>query len=289
MNNPNSHFAKRLIHISRPAGWWILPSIFFAAAWFSRGAAWFPVQTILIAVSLSFPMSLHGYALNDIYDRRSDSANARKKMWLQHPGDAKRMTPIAWTGGLSVILAVATTLKPVPIALGILLVLLSHAYSVPPIRLRNRPPLDSIANGFGYFFLPALLGWSLHGSLRAIPLDVFAISIAVAGIHSFASIMDYSADKEANDRTMATVFGKRGAAVFTALCMSITWIITPFWYPAVGLGVATVVLIRPEERLAKIGTWFFYAMLIFAILAYYWFLIKHLGSPFHARGGLFAG
>ena len=41
------------------------------------------------------------------------------------------------------------------------LVLVAWLYSVPPVRLKERPPLDSLANGLGYFLLPFAMGYSL--------------------------------------------------------------------------------------------------------------------------------
>lgn len=279
---------QQLIAISRPPVWIILPSIFFAAAWFSQGTAYFPVQTLLIALALSFPMSLHGYGLNDIYDLESDKRNPRKKVFLANQHDISSTKRFAHLGGIIVILAATTTLQVVPIFLAIALVAVSYAYSTPPLRLRDTPPLDSIANGFGYFFLPALMGWSLHRPLLELPVDVIAISIAVMGIHSFASIMDYSADKNAGDRTSATVFGKRGAAFICISSMIAFYLLLPHWYAFVGMALGLVVLIYPNERLAKWGTTLFFLSFLVAMVAYYYFLLTHQGNPFWAPGGIFA-
>ncbi|MBN2340943.1 MAG: UbiA family prenyltransferase [Deltaproteobacteria bacterium] len=279
--------ASSLVLISRPAVWFILPAVFFAAAWFSLGAAYYPVQTVLIALALTFPMSLHGYGLNDIYDLASDRANPRKTIRIQSEKDARIVAIAAHLGGLIVLAAAATTLEPIPILISIGLVAVSYAYSMPPIRLRVRPPFDSLTNGIGYFLLPATLGWTLHRPISQLPIDVYAIAIAVSGIHSFASIMDYTPDHAAGDRTAATVYGKRGAALFCLASMIGCYLLLPFWYPIVGIGLSALILIYPNERLARFGTYLFYLTFVAIMIAYYYFLFSHRGNPFWAPGALF--
>ena len=46
------------------------------------------------------------------------------------------------------------------------LLLVAWMYSVPPVRLKERPPLDSLANGLGYFLLPLVMGYSLGADPR---------------------------------------------------------------------------------------------------------------------------
>ena len=53
------------------------------------------------------------------------------------------------------------------------LVLVAWLYSVPPMRLKERPPLDSLANGLGYFLLPFAMGYSLGADIRTMPLRYY--------------------------------------------------------------------------------------------------------------------
>ena len=113
----------------------------------------------------------------------------------------------------------------------VLLAFLSYFYSAPPLRFKERPPLDSFANDVGYFFLPFLLGFSFSFSFGGsisnnfdVWVDIILITFCVLGFHAFTSIADYTADKKAGYKTFATVFGKRSAN-FNAL---LTFIITLF-------------------------------------------------------------
>jgi 4-hydroxybenzoate polyprenyltransferase len=96
----------------------------------------------------------------------------------------------------------------------VVLLAVAWAYSVPPVRLKERPPLDSLANGVGYFQAPFAMGYSLHGDLTNLPLKYYLLALAVCGIHALATAADYDADRAAGHRTFATAFGRRAAAGF---------------------------------------------------------------------------
>jgi len=87
---------------------------------------------------------------------------------------------------------------------------------VPPVRLKERPPLDSLSNGFGYFLLPFVMGYSLGADPLAMPLKYWLLAFGVCGIHALATAADYDADRAAGHRTFAVVFGKRAAVGFAA-------------------------------------------------------------------------
>ena len=83
-------------------------------------------------------------------------------------------------------------------------------YSVPPLRLKERPPLDSLANGFGYFLLPFTMGYCLNANPREMPLKFYLLALCVCGVHALATAADFEADRAAGHRTLAVKFGRRG-------------------------------------------------------------------------------
>jgi len=95
-----------------------------------------------------------------------------------------------------------------------LLLAISYFYSAPPVRLKEGPPFDSISNGV-LFFLAFSLGYSFGGDIWDIPLKIYFVAFCVMGIHSFETVMDYRVDKKAGHRTLAVVFGKRAASLFS--------------------------------------------------------------------------
>ena len=80
--------------------------------------------------------------------------------------------------------------------------IVAWAYSVPPVRLKERPPLDSLANGLGFFLLPFVMGYSLGADPAAMPLKYYLLALSVCGIHALATAADYDADLAAGHRTL---------------------------------------------------------------------------------------
>ncbi len=253
-----------LIKTSRPVGWIIAPLGFLLG--FTAFAAGLTPLSIFQLIFLSFPYCVFLYGTNDMYDYESDKQNPRKTV----PNSVEmKSTFFPLVQKLSIVFMVTllisalTTLNPTHILAMILLLFFSYAYSAPPLRLKERPPLDSISNGILYFYAPVLLGASFNATLFDIPIQAYFITACVIGIHSFSTVMDYSADKTAGDRTFAVVLGKRTASLFTFIVFIIAYLFSGFQgmivgyfliFCAVSSGIITVV---PAEKWAQ---YFFYAM-----------------------------
>jgi 4-hydroxybenzoate polyprenyltransferase len=113
------------------------------------------------------------------------------------------------------------------------LVTMAWIYSVPPYRLKERPPLDSLANGLGYFLFPLMMGYSLGANPRTMPLRYYLLALCVAGVHALATAADYEADKAAGHRTLAVVFGRRAAAAAASAAFGAVWWLGGFHSEAV--------------------------------------------------------
>ena len=99
---------------------------------------------------------------------------------------------------------------------------------VPPYRLKERPPLDSLANGLGYFLFPLMMGYSLAANPREMPLRYYLLALCVAGVHALATAADYEADKAAGHKTFAVTFGRRTAAAFACAAFTATFFLGDF-------------------------------------------------------------
>jgi 4-hydroxybenzoate polyprenyltransferase len=177
------------------------------------------VNAIAIAqmLLLTFPMNLIGCGLNDIYDYESDRLSTRRRaIWGAVVTAEDRpfvfhacvaMMPLVILGG-------CCTRNIENFMATVSLVVMAWIYSVPPYRLKERPPLDSLANGLGYFLFPLMMGYSLAANPREMPLRYYLLALCVAGVHALATAADYEADKSAGHRTFAVAFGRRTAAAF---------------------------------------------------------------------------
>ncbi len=232
-----------LIQVSRPIVWPVLPLVY--ALGMQAGHAALSAVAIAQMVLLTFPMNLIGGGLNDLYDYESDRRSPRRRaIWgaVMLPMDR----PFVWQA------CVAT--MPVVILGGCLarnwdnfvttvsLVLVAWLYSVPPVRLKERPPLDSLANGLGYFLLPLAMGYSLGADIRTIPTRYYFLTLCVCGIHALATAVDYDADRAAGHRTIAVVAGRRVAAILAFAAFFVTWLFVEFQTPAVRVYIAVCTL-----------------------------------------------
>jgi 4-hydroxybenzoate polyprenyltransferase len=239
-----------LIRVSRPAMWPLLPLVYLLGL--GAAGAELSAAAVAQAVLLTLPMNLVGCGLNDIYDYDADRRAARG--WLIRGavvGPAER--PVVWRGVLVmiplVVLGTLVTGNSDNFVATVCLVLLAWGYSVPPLRLKERPPLDSLANGLGYFYLPFVMGYSLGADPRAMPLKYYLLALCVCGAHALTTAADYAADRAAGQRTLAVVYGRRTAAAAAFAAFLVTLLLSDFHGVAVRAFLAVSVVVTAVATL----------------------------------------
>jgi 4-hydroxybenzoate polyprenyltransferase len=233
-----------LIQVSRPIVWPVLPLVY--ALGLQAGHVEPNAVAFAQMVLLTFPMNLIGCGLNDLYDIESDQRSARRRsIWgaVIRPEDRAfvweaciAMMPVVVLGG-------CISRNWDNFVTSVSLVLVAWLYSVPPARLKERPPLDSLANGVGYFLLPFAMGYSLGADIRTIPTRYYFLTLCVCGIHALASAVDYEADRAAGHRTIAVVAGRRAAAAIAFAAFLATWLFVEFQTPAVRIYIAVCTIV----------------------------------------------
>jgi chlorophyll synthase len=249
-----------LVQVSRPLLWPVLPMVYYLGM-HAAGSR----MTLLAAVQLALltmPMNLIGCGLNDLYDIESDRRSARRRaIWGAVLGEQHRSSIWRACGAMVVLLIASSfaTRNTWNIAATCGMLVVAWAYSVPPLRFKERPPLDSIANGLGYFLLPFVMGYSLGSNPAAMPLRYWLLALAVCGIHALATAADFDADKAAGHRTFAVAFGRRSAAIFAAATFLTALAVGGFSSPAVDIfltmgGVAAAAAaIVPTDRTISVS------------------------------------
>jgi 4-hydroxybenzoate polyprenyltransferase len=202
-----------LLRVSRPILWPVLPLVYYLGL--HAAGAPLSAAAIVQMLLLTFPMNLIGCGLNDIYDYESDrQSERRRRVWGAVVREQDRA--FVWCAVLAlvplVLAGALATRNGFNIAATCGLVLVAWAYSVPPVRLKERPPLDSLANGLGFFLLPFVMGYSFGADPTAMPFKYYLLALSVCGIHALATAADFQADKAAGHRTLAVAFGRRAAA-----------------------------------------------------------------------------
>jgi 4-hydroxybenzoate polyprenyltransferase len=234
-------FAKLLflIQVSRPIIWPVLPLVYGLGLHASHASL--SVAAIVQMLLLTFPMNLVGCGINDIYDYESDRRSTRRRaVWGAVVRDEDR--PLVFRAALfampPIVIAACATRNSDNVVATVSLLLIAWMYSVPPLRLKERPPLDSLANGVGYFLLPFVMGYSLNADPRTMPLKYYLLALCVCGIHALATAADYDADRAAGHRTLAVKFGRRTAAAVAFAAFLVAWLLGDFDGVAVRVYIA---------------------------------------------------
>ncbi|CAE6490439.1 unnamed protein product [Rhizoctonia solani] len=199
------------------------------------------VSAVQIA-TLGFPLCTVVFGVNDIYDYQSDLLNPRKSLTslegsILPPAHHEFVQKSAITSSVVIVLASiiptshilsrneldATWQLYSPALSTILLVALGWIYSAPPLRLKERPVLDSVSNGL-IVWLSCLVGFTsarvLTGNLNwgsaDIPTKTYMLGLVTASVHALGAAADIEADIAAGQRTIATRIGRRGCALIGA-------------------------------------------------------------------------
>ncbi|KAF8511812.1 UbiA prenyltransferase family [Hysterangium stoloniferum] len=211
-----------VLSASRPAGWCFGPILFGIGLIHSRSIP--KSRTMLTkagfqVISLSFPLCIVVFGINDIYDYESDIINPRKLASSLEGG----VIPPVYHPILRVVAHVSTlfilcislmTLNLQNVLSTALLVFLGWQYSAPPFRLKEIPVVDSLTNG-AIVFLTWFVGYSFgRGRLQELPDKGVILSFCAAGTHALGAAVDVESDIASGQTTIATAFGRRTAAIF---------------------------------------------------------------------------
>ncbi len=232
------HKFSLLVKESRPVGWIFGPLVFLIGMTFSGSVTITPISIFQILM-LSFPGSIFLYGMNDVHDYESDKLNPRKQVaggWIDpklEPEYHPFITRVSIFVVILMFLSSFLTLNVTNILAMVVLVASAHLYSAPPVRLKERPIVDSVSNGM-IFFSTFLLGFSFVGSIFNLGIDIYLITACVAGIHVYTTIMDYEFDKNAGYKTTAVLLGERGTSLFVLSIFILTICVaklSPLIYP----------------------------------------------------------
>ena len=206
------HRAGQVLLSSRPISW-INTAFPFAAAYLLTTGE---VDALLIVGTLFFliPYNLLMYGINDVFDYESDLRNPRKGGAEGALLDPNLHRVVVWAGVLTAaplliaMLWLAGTGEPwswLVLAVSLFAV---FAYSVPGLRFKERPLLDSITSST-HFVSPAVYGLVVAGAEPTWPLVALLAAFFCWGMasHAFGAVQDVMPDREAGIASVATAFG----------------------------------------------------------------------------------
>lgn len=267
-----------LFWLSRPRFWLYLAGPVAVGVVYASTAPGQFFQPVTVALFLYFlvPANVYLYGVNDIFDADIDELNPKK---------AEDGREVRYTGGTSVqaaVLAAAllggvfvSALPTAGVAGLAAFLLLSGAYSAPPLRLKTTPLLDSVSNGL--YVMPGVVGY-------AAVADTFPPAVAVAGgwvwamgMHTFSAIPDIEPDRAAGIRTTATLLGTERTLAYCAGVWLVAAVLMGVVHPYLGavLGVYPVFVATIAAAAVDIDR------------AYWWFpVVNTLAGTAFTLGGI---
>ena len=210
------HMIRWLIKISRPRFWVYITGPFLIGV-----VAAVPIQSwpliILLGVYFTFPANLLIYGINDIFDYETDKHNPKKISYetLVKPKEQKKL----WRW-------IAITNAPFLLLLPLLgnngrwavagFLFFGIFYSMPPIRAKVRPLLDSIFNVL--YIFPGIVGYAVVSKTLPSLYLCLAAAFWCMAMHAYSAVPDIEADRKAKIDTIATKLGKTGTLLFCLAC-----------------------------------------------------------------------
>ncbi|MEV4688762.1 prenyltransferase [Microbacterium sp. LWH3-1.2] len=212
--------ARQLLIASRPVSW-INTAYPFAAAYILTTRE----MDLTLGIGTLFflvPYNLAMYGINDVFDYESDLRNPRKGGAHGAVLDRRMHRVTLWASALlclpfvAYLVAVGSPASWLVLAASLFFVVF---YSAPPLRLKERPFLDSATSSI-HFFSPAMYGLVLAGATWTLPLVALIGAFALWGVasHAFGAVQDVVADRDAGIASIATARGARWTVRFALAC-----------------------------------------------------------------------
>jgi len=229
-----------LLRLSRPRFWLylagpVLVGLSFGAA--SVGDLTAPLSLALVAYFL-LPANVFLYGVNDVFDADVDRENPKKdEKEVRYRGNVWTLVAVVTCVLLGVVILVAAPPAAVPWLVGFFV--LGAAYSAPPLRLKTRPPLDSLSNGL--YVLP---GAAAYASLTGTAPPAAAIAggwLWTMAMHTYSAVPDIEPDRRAGIETLATALGRRRALWYCAAC----WLLSAAVFALLDLRAGLLLLVYP--------------------------------------------
>lgn len=164
-------------------------------------------------------------AINDAFDLDGDLRNPRKDDAPLVEGRLSvRGALIAAHATAAAALVVAVTVRPAFALVTLGFLVLGWLYSVPPVRLKDRPGFDVATNALAVGGFALLAGWTVVRPVDGFPWIMAVEGVLVAtALYVPTTVTDYRADVASGYTTIAVRLGPRGAyriglAAWTASC-----------------------------------------------------------------------
>jgi 4-hydroxybenzoate polyprenyltransferase len=231
---------RRLLVRSRPRFWMYLAGPVLVGVAYGAGsvADLFSVQSWLLFGYFLLPANVYLYGVNDLFDADVDVENPKKRgREIRWSGDPVVLATVFFSGA-GVLVLVPLVNQLAWLWLGGFMVL-ATAYSMPPLRLKTRPPLDSVSNGL--YVLPGAAAYTALAGADPPLLAVVGGWLWTMGMHTFSAVPDIEPDRAAGIETTATILGERPTLLYCAAC----WLLAAALFAVLDLRAGALLLLYP--------------------------------------------
>ncbi len=205
------------------------------------------------------------YGINDLFDADTDQFNPKKDLYELRLTSVRKRSLILYIvlSQLPWIFLIIVSCFTFPsgtlyrsLSTLFLFIFLSIGYSMPPIRAKARPFLDSLFNIL--YLLPGLFAYFLilDGSNYFHPhfpwLPVLAAALWCMAMHAYSAVPDIEADTRAHLETIATKLGARRTLL---TCMAL-------YAGSTGLAIASVHTLPFQLILIALGSIYLFMMFL---------------------------
>ncbi len=190
---------------ARVDGWYIIAVFFLLGEWYSDQS--FPIFYSSIGLLAVLGIISTVFWINYVFDKEVDELAGKDISFLNYISQEEMIISSFIVFFISSIILFLIDILAV--IFGVLLFILGLLYSVPPVRLKVRPPFDCIVNGLGMGTIPFFIGWSISDQ----PLNYLSIaigliaSLAVIDHYFLYTSFDVDSDKEFGIKTSCTKLG----------------------------------------------------------------------------------
>jgi 4-hydroxybenzoate polyprenyltransferase len=158
------------------------------------------------------------FILNQIFDIESDRIN--DKVYFLPKGYVKIGTAWVMFTALNILsILVSFLISPTVGLIGLSILILGVAYSMPPFVIKDRPWPGFLANAFGHGTLVFLLGYcALGGKLLPGLIKSLPYFLSVSAVYIGTTLADIEGDKRTGKKTLAVIWGMNRSVYFLVGC-----------------------------------------------------------------------
>ena len=259
------------LRLGRP--YYVLPVIAAAIAGYSSGSNELALNANLGIVGIVFLLlGMACWTANEITDRHSDSRGRTKKKWgfyvsggttILSSGIISVKSTVVYVVTLAMVgLFIASSLGVAFLGLSVLFLLIGLAYSIKPVRLKERGILGLAAVATACGMVTFMAGWVAGGQSPTVECLLFSsmLSITFFGFEGLAHLLDHEQDRQNKENTIAVSLGRETARNVIAICQCL---------PALALMLLTLLTrsIVPDLNLVLAVPLIFFSGLIAAVTA----------------------